>query len=227
MLIGFSKHKQASKTPGLGQYYADFVTTVRVVEHALNVPCEVDLKPALDRLADSKNAIPGILAAIPLLPIYATKAGTSIDVSALTASLTTYCHTEKTPSVGSGGGVSVQLSGTDVNVTAGDVKVSVGDGKAPLGHTDVSAEHVKVSTGDTNISTDNVKVSTDNIKVSAEDVKVSSGSGNVKVSARDLKFFAGHVNEIDPDQVDVAAEDGVRRLKRGKSKLSDSLNGTG
>lgn len=83
---------QPHNTPGLGQYYADFVTTVRLVEYALGVNCDVDLSPALQRMVKSNNVLPGLLAAIPLLPIYASKATPGLDVSPLTRTLTRWCH---------------------------------------------------------------------------------------------------------------------------------------
>ncbi|KAH9824032.1 family 5 glycoside hydrolase [Melampsora americana] len=84
--------RDTTKTPGLEQYYADFVTTVRVVEYALGVSCDVDLQPALQRMSRSHNVIPALLSAIPLLPIYAAKASPPLDVKALTSFLIEHCH---------------------------------------------------------------------------------------------------------------------------------------
>ncbi|EGG11481.1 family 5 glycoside hydrolase [Melampsora larici-populina 98AG31] len=84
--------RNTTKTPGLEQYYADFVTIIRVVEYALGISCDVDLQPALQRMSSSHNVIPALLAAIPLLPVYAAKANPPLDVKALTCFLIEQCH---------------------------------------------------------------------------------------------------------------------------------------
>ncbi|EGG11607.1 family 5 glycoside hydrolase [Melampsora larici-populina 98AG31] len=84
--------RDTTKTPGLEQYYADFVTIVRVVEYALAVSCDVDLQPSIQRMATSNNVIPALLAAIPLLPKYAAKADPPVDVKPLANSLSVHCH---------------------------------------------------------------------------------------------------------------------------------------
>lgn len=72
-------HYDVSLTPGLEQYYSDFVTITRVIEYAMGVECEADLRGSVDRLSKSQNAILALRAAIPLIPIYATKADVEVD----------------------------------------------------------------------------------------------------------------------------------------------------
>lgn len=73
----------ASLTPGLEQYYTDFVTVTRAVEYAMGVECEVDLKSSVDRLSKSRNGLLALRAAIPLIPIYAAKAKVALDPQVL------------------------------------------------------------------------------------------------------------------------------------------------
>ncbi|KAH9474072.1 hypothetical protein Pst134EA_001123 [Puccinia striiformis f. sp. tritici] len=63
----------ASLTPGLEQYYSDFVTITRVVEFTIGVKCEADLRKSIQRLSHSKNALAALQAAIPLIVTYAGK----------------------------------------------------------------------------------------------------------------------------------------------------------
>ncbi|POV96243.1 hypothetical protein PSHT_15254 [Puccinia striiformis] len=67
------RHLQASLTPGLEQYYSDFVTITRVVEFTIGVKCEADLRKSIQRLSHSKNALAALQAAIPLIVTYAGK----------------------------------------------------------------------------------------------------------------------------------------------------------
>ncbi|MBW0553461.1 hypothetical protein O181_093176, partial [Austropuccinia psidii MF-1] len=65
----------ANLTPGLEQYYADFVTMTRAVEYALGVQCEADLSVVSERLVSSKNVMIAFQKALTLIPTYAAKAG--------------------------------------------------------------------------------------------------------------------------------------------------------
>ncbi|POV99647.1 hypothetical protein PSTT_13643 [Puccinia striiformis] len=76
-------HLQASLTPGLEQYYSDFVTITRVIEFAIGVKCEADLRKSIQRLSQSKNAMAALRAAIPLIVTYAGKAKVGIDPKVL------------------------------------------------------------------------------------------------------------------------------------------------
>ncbi|EFP90857.2 hypothetical protein PGTUg99_005824 [Puccinia graminis f. sp. tritici] len=69
----------ANLTPGLEQYYSDFVTITRVIEYAIGVECEADLKKSIQRLSRSKNAMVALEAAIPLIVTYAGKAKVDVD----------------------------------------------------------------------------------------------------------------------------------------------------
>lgn len=69
----------ANLTPGLEQYYSDFVTITRVIEYAIGVECEADLKKSIQRLSRSKNALAALRAAIPLIVTYAGKANVDVD----------------------------------------------------------------------------------------------------------------------------------------------------
>ncbi|PLW39027.1 hypothetical protein PCANC_00508 [Puccinia coronata f. sp. avenae] len=69
----------ANLTPGLEQYYSDFVTVTRVIEYALGVQCEADLRDSLPRLSRSKNSQEAMRTAIALIPIYASKAILEVD----------------------------------------------------------------------------------------------------------------------------------------------------
>ncbi|MBW0519570.1 hypothetical protein O181_059285, partial [Austropuccinia psidii MF-1] len=80
----------ATLTPGLEQYYADFITMTRVIEYALGVRCETDLSKAMERSKSSKNVLHAIRAAIPLLPIYMAKAGLKNSASELVEKLTSF-----------------------------------------------------------------------------------------------------------------------------------------
>ncbi|MBW0484287.1 hypothetical protein O181_024002 [Austropuccinia psidii MF-1] len=84
------------RTPGLEQYYADFVIITRIIEHDLSVECEADLSVAVKRLASSRNIIPALQAAIPLIPIYAAKASPEISTVQLIKKLKS--HINSTPS---------------------------------------------------------------------------------------------------------------------------------
>lgn len=65
---------------------------MRVIEYGLGIACDVHLQPALERMAASKNVLPGLQAAIPLLSIYAAKADPPLDVTALTDFLKSHAH---------------------------------------------------------------------------------------------------------------------------------------
>ncbi|OAV90458.1 hypothetical protein, variant [Puccinia triticina 1-1 BBBD Race 1] len=69
----------ANLTPGLEQYYSDFVTVTRVVEYAIGVECEADLRESIHRLSRSKNGMVALRAAIPLIVTYAGKAKVVVD----------------------------------------------------------------------------------------------------------------------------------------------------
>ncbi|KNZ50453.1 hypothetical protein VP01_441g6 [Puccinia sorghi] len=69
----------ASLTPGLEQYYSDFVTITRVIEYAIGVECEADLQRSIQRLSQSKNGQAALRAAIPLIVSYANKAKVNVD----------------------------------------------------------------------------------------------------------------------------------------------------
>lgn len=84
--------RNTTKTPGLEQYYADFVTIIRVIEYALGISCDVDLQPALQRMSRSHNVIPALRAAIPLLQVYAAKANPPSNVKTLTNFLAEHCQ---------------------------------------------------------------------------------------------------------------------------------------
>ncbi|KAA1106639.1 hypothetical protein PGT21_036756 [Puccinia graminis f. sp. tritici] len=75
----------ANLTPGLEQYYSDFVTVTRVIEYAIGVECEVDLRESIYRLSQSKNSIAALHAAMPLIVTYASKANIVIDPKVLDA----------------------------------------------------------------------------------------------------------------------------------------------
>ncbi|KAI9631524.1 hypothetical protein KEM48_014273 [Puccinia striiformis f. sp. tritici PST-130] len=64
----------ASLTPGLEQYYSDFVTITRVVEFTIGVKCEADL-PKVDPAPVTLQKCPlaALQAAIPLIVTYAGK----------------------------------------------------------------------------------------------------------------------------------------------------------
>ncbi|MBW0536866.1 hypothetical protein O181_076581 [Austropuccinia psidii MF-1] len=80
----------ATLTPGLEQYYADFITMTRVIEYALGVRCETDLSKAMERSKSSKNVLRAIKAAISLFPIYVAKAGLDHSASELVQKLTSF-----------------------------------------------------------------------------------------------------------------------------------------
>ncbi|KAH9467363.1 hypothetical protein MJO28_000035 [Puccinia striiformis f. sp. tritici] len=73
----------ASLTPGLEQYYSDFVTITRVIEFAIGVKCEADLRKSIQRLSQSKNALAALRAAIPLIVTYAGKGKVDVDPKVL------------------------------------------------------------------------------------------------------------------------------------------------
>ncbi|KAG0146398.1 hypothetical protein CROQUDRAFT_657375 [Cronartium quercuum f. sp. fusiforme G11] len=83
-----------SKTPGLEDYYSDFVTMVRVVEYASEVPCGTNLRPAFKRMAQSKNVVHALEAAIPLIPVYAAKATPVANVTELISQLKAYVEAD-------------------------------------------------------------------------------------------------------------------------------------
>ncbi|PLW22456.1 hypothetical protein PCANC_08376 [Puccinia coronata f. sp. avenae] len=71
--------RDATLTPGLGQYYSDFVTITRMIEYAIGVKCEADLGQSIQRLSKSVNGKAALRAAIPLIEIYARKANVVVD----------------------------------------------------------------------------------------------------------------------------------------------------
>ncbi|POW06566.1 hypothetical protein PSHT_10288 [Puccinia striiformis] len=69
----------AGLTPGLEQYYSDFVTITRVIEFSIGVKCEADLRKSIGRLSQSKNALVALRAAIPLIVVYAGRGKVDVD----------------------------------------------------------------------------------------------------------------------------------------------------